>query len=368
MSYSKLTKIGYSLRDVTVVQAPIGKFQHRADVDPFVEICDRKVYPVFVSPMSSVTDEKNYRRWIENKLTPVVPRSIKQNVSFEDRIKIAEETFVSISLQETEELLNLNIQKKIYICIDIANGNMSSLYDSCKKLKEKFKSNIIIMTGNCANSKMYNYYAENGIDWMRVGIGIGSRCTTSCNTSIYTPPATLLDELNQMKMEWSKEHHGDIPTKIILDGGISNFDDIQKALALGADAVMSGNIFARAEEACGEVRYAYNVENYSNGESISVEEYNNLDVEKKKNYKPFRDYYGMSTKRPQNLVNGTATRTSEGISSPVPVEYSIAKWADNMESYLRSAMTYTNSQNIKEFQDNTEVIILGGSGDLCYRK
>ena len=368
MSYSKLTKIGYSLRDVTVVQAPIGKFQHRADVDPFVEICDRKVYPVFVSPMSSVTDEKNYRRWIENKLTPVVPRSIKQNVSFEDRIKIAEETFVSISLQETEELLNLNIQKKIYICIDIANGNMSSLYDSCKKLKEKFKSNIIIMTGNCANSKMYNYYAENGIDWMRVGIGIGSRCTTSCNTSIYTPPATLLDELNQMKMEWSKEHHGDIPTKIILDGGISNFDDIQKALALGADAVMSGNIFARAEEACGEVRYAYNVENYSNGESISVEEYNNLDVEKKKNYKPFRDYYGMSTKRAQNIVNGTATRTSEGISRPVPVEYSIAKWADNMESYLRSAMTYTNSQNIKEFQDNTEVIILGGSGDLCYRK
>jgi GMP reductase len=368
---SKLTKIGYSLYDVTVVQAPIGSIEHRADVDPFVEICERKVYPIFVSPMSSVTDEKNYKIWIEHKLTPVVPRSIKQNITFDDRIKMAEETFVSISLQEADDLLNFQInkiKKKIYICIDIANGNLESLYEKCKKLKQKFDSKISIMTGNCANSKIYTYYAENGIDWMRVGIGIGSRCTTSCNTSIYTPPATLLDELNQMKIEWSKEHHGDIPTKIILDGGISNFDDIQKALALGADAVMSENIFARAEEACGEVRYAYNVENYSNGESISVEEYNNLDVEKKKNYKPFRDYYGMSTKRAQNIVNGTATRTSEGISRPVPVEYSIAKWADNMESYLRSAMTYTNSQNIKEFQNNTEVIILGGSGDLCYRK
>ena len=79
---SKLTKIGYSLYDVTVVQAPLGSIEHRADVDPFVEICERKVYPIFVSPMSSVTDEKNYKIWIEHKLTPVVPRSIKQNITF----------------------------------------------------------------------------------------------------------------------------------------------------------------------------------------------------------------------------------------------------------------------------------------------
>ena len=368
---SKLTKIGYSLYDVTVVQAPLGSIEHRADVDPFVEICERKVYPIFVSPMSSVTDEKNYKIWIEHKLTPVVPRSIKQNITFDDRIKMAEETFVSISLQEADDLLNFQInkiKKKIYICIDIANGNLESLYEKCKKLKQKFDSKISIMTGNCANSKIYTYYAENGIDWMRVGIGIGSRCITSCNTSIYTPPATLLDELNQMKMNWAKEHNGEIPTKIILDGGIRNFDDIQKALALGADAVMSGNIFAKAEEACGEVKYAINIDNCIKGDCISIEEYNCLNDEKKGLFKPFRDYYGMSTKRAQNIVNGSATRTSEGISKPVTVEYPIAKWTDNMESYLRSAMTYTNSRNIKEFQENAEVIILGGSGDLCYRK
>jgi IMP dehydrogenase len=373
-SYSgyKLNKIGYSLKDVTVVQAPLGNYLHRADVNPFTHICEREVYPIFVSPMASVTDETNYKEWIKNKLTPVVPRSIRTNLSFKERIKIAEDTFVSISLQEAEEeLLKMDpkeIAKKIYICIDIANGNLQNLYHACKKLKKIFKENISIMTGNTANPKTYKYYADNGIEWMRVGIGLGSRCTTACNVSIYYPPATLLDELHREKLIYAKENNGKIPTKIILDGGITNFDEIQKALALGADAVMSGYIFAQAEEACGEIGYARSMDEFCKENYISKEEYDKLSEEEKKDLKPFRDYYGMSTKKAQHIVNGKATRTAEGISKPVSVLYPVSKWVDNMQSYMRSAMTYTNSGNLKEFQENTQLIILGGTGDYCYRK
>ena len=373
-SYSgyKLNKIGYSLKDVTVVQAPIGKYLHRGDVNPFTTICGREVYPIFVSPMASVTDETNYHEWIKNKLTPVVPRSVSQNLSFKERMKIAEETFVSISLQEAEkELLKMEIkedQKKLYVCIDIANGNLQNLYHVCKRLKKLFKQKISIMTGNTANPKTYKYYADNGIDWMRVGIGLGSRCTTACNVSIYYPPATLLDELHREKLLYAKENNGQIPCKIILDGGITNFDEIQKALALGADAVMSGYIFALAEEACGEIGYSKSIEEFSQDKYINKEEYEKLNEEEKKEMKPFRDYYGMSTKKAQRIVNGKATRTAEGIAKPVPVKYPIAKWADNMQSYMRSAMTYTNSGNLEEFKENTQVIILGGTGDFCYRK
>jgi len=368
----KLNKVGYSLKDVTVVQAPIGKYLHRADVNPYTKICDKEVYPIFVSPMASVTDEHNYKKWIENKLIPVIPRSVNQTLSFKERMKIAEETFVSISLQEAEnELLKTEIkedQKKIYICIDIANGNLQNLYQTCKRLKKMFKDKISIMTGNTANPKTYKYYADNGIEWMRVGIGLGSRCTTACNVSIYYPPATLLDELHREKLLYAKENNGQEPTKIILDGGITNFDEIQKALALGADAVMSGYIFALAEEACGEIGYSKTIEEFINDNFISKEEYEKLSEEEKKELKPFRDYYGMSTKKAQRIVNGKATRTAEGIAKPVPVKYPVAKWVDNMQSYLRSAMTYTNSGNLEEFKENTQVIILGGTGDYCYRK
>ena len=368
-----MTKIGYSLKDITVIQAPIGTYLHRADVNPFTKICEREgVYPIFVSPMASVTDEKNYHEWIKNKLTPVIPRSVKQNLDFNSRMKIAEETFVSISLQETEEeLLKREIkpdQKKIYMCIDIANGNLQNLYHVCKRLKKTFKDKICIMTGNVANPKTYKYYADNGIDWMRVGIGLGSRCITACNTSIYYPPATLLDELHREKLLYAKENNGKVPTKIILDGGITNFDDIMKALALGADAVMSGYLFALAEEACGEIGYAKNISEYSKGNYLTKEEYDKLNKEEKSEMKKFRDYYGMSTKKAQSIVNGKATKTSEGISKPVTVEYPVSKWVDNMQAYMRSAMSYTNSGNLKEFQENTQIIILGGSGDYCYRK
>ena len=369
----KLTKIGYSLKDVTVIQAPIGKYLHRADVNPFTKICERDgVYPIFVSPMASVTDEKNYKVWIQNGLTPVIPRSVRQNLDFKARMKLAEETFVSISLQEAEEeLLKMEItpnQRKIYICIDIANGNLQNLYHACKRLKKLFKDKICIMTGNVANPKTYKYYADNGIDWMRVGIGLGSRCITACNTSIYYPAATLLDELHREKMLYAKENNGNTPTKIILDGGITNFDEIIKAFALGADAVMSGYLFVVTEEACGEIGYSKDIKEYTKGNYLTKEEYDKLDNEQKKEYKRFRDYYGMSTKKAQSIVNGKATRTSEGISKPVNVEYSVAKWVDNMQAYLRSAMSYTNSGNLKEFQDNTQLIILGGTGDFCYRK
>ena len=369
----KLCKIGYSLKDVTVIQAPIGKYLHRADVNPFTNICGRDgVYPIFVSPMASVTDEKNYKVWIDNKLTPVIPRSVKQNIDFKSRMKLAEETFVSISLQEAEEeLLKMEVkpdQKKIYICIDIANGNLQNLYHACKKLKKLFKDKICIMTGNVANPKTYKYYADYGIDWMRVGIGLGSRCITACNTSIYYPPATLLDELHREKLLYAKENNGNAPTKIILDGGITNFDEIMKALALGADAVMSGYLFAIAEEACGEIGYAKNITEYGKGNYLEKEEYNKLGNDEKKEMKKFRDYYGMSTKKAQSIVNGRATKTSEGISKPVMIEYPVAKWVDNMQSYMRSAMSYTNSGNLDEFRENTQLIILGGSGDFCYRK
>ena len=94
------------------------------------------------------------------------------------------------------------------------------------------------------------------------------------------------------------------------------------------------------------------------------------DYLEKEGYKKFREYAGMSTKKMQELIsdNKCKLKTSEGIIKPVEVKYPVAKWVDNMQSYLRSCMTYTNSHTIKELRENAQVIILGGSGDVAYRK
>lgn len=196
-----------------------------------------------------------------------------------------------------------------------------------------------------------------------------SRCTSSANVGVHYPSATLLDDINEQRKAYAHSHNGNAPTKLILDGGVEWFDDIQKALCLGADAVMCGNIFARAEEACGDIYWAEDIE------SAEKEENRVYKKDMTGNFLPkysggcwFRDYYGMSTRRAQAETGCAEGRTAEGISKPVPVEYPVAKWVDNMQSYLRSCMTYSNSHTIKEMQENSQMIILGGSGDRAYRK
>ena len=375
----KLKTVGYELRDVAVMQAPVSFCNHRSDVNPFINVCDREVYPIFVSPMASVTDQNNYKTWIENKLTPVVPRSVQKSennpngLTFEERMELAKETFVSVSLKEAQvDLLSYLVpfagKEKYYICIDIAHGTLSELYDVCKLIKSEF-SNVEIMTGNVANPSAYSFYADAGIDWMRATIGSGSRCTSSANVSIHYGTATLLDQLNEERKAYAHSHNGNAPTKIIADGGIGWFDDIQKALALGADAVMAGKIFAECEEACGPIYYS---SCFNTATEIKIYPKNKNEIERwtSDGYKPFRDYYGMSSKRAQLQISDDKTKlkTSEGIDKPVEVKYPVAKWVDNMQSYLRSCMTYTNSHTIKELRENAQVIILGGSGDAAYRK
>ena len=397
----KLKTVGYELRDVAVMQAPVSFCNHRSDVNPFINVCDREVYPIFVSPMASVTDQNNYKTWIENKLTPVVPRSVQKSennpngLTFEERMEVSKETFVSVSLKEADEdlwhyLLKNSCSKKpediikggrsacnsiYYICIDIAHGTLSDLYTICKRIKGEFGDYVVLMTGNVANPAAYSFYADAGIDWMRATIGSGSRCTSSANVSIHYGTATLLDQLNEERKAYAHSHNGNAPTKIIVDGGIGWFDDIQKSLALGADAVMCGKIFAECEEACGEIFYARDLHTAENEEcrldTNYIDKFGRIVLEQeRREYKKFREYAGMSTKKMQELIsdNKCKLKTSEGIIKPVEVKYPVAKWVDNMQSYLRSCMTYTNSHTIKELRENAQVIILGGSGDAAYRK
>lgn len=377
---SKLKKVGYELCDINIIQAEISKINHRSDCDTMIEMCGRKVHPVIVAPMAAVTNADNYKVWLDNNFICVVPRT----VPFEKRLEICTETFCSFSLDEAEELLKVEylrmfLGKKFYVCVDIAQGTMRRMYDVCKKLK-LVHYGVVTMAGNVATPLAYKYYANARIDYMRLQIGSGSRCTTACNVGIHYPTATLIDDIITVKEKYHKDYYDyddryqDGPseplfdTKIIVDGGISNFDDIQKCLALGAFAVMNGSSFAKAEEACGEVRYLKDeYEDWDEG--LSYEDYEEI-IETCSAWierEPYREYYGMSTKRAQKECGNVCSKTSEGVVRPVKVEYPIAKWADNMKSFLASAMSYCDAKDIDEFRKNTELII-NLSGDKSYRK
>lgn len=373
-------KTGYSLKDVSIIPSMTSRVESRKEVDVLIDVCGKKRFPVIVAPMSSVVDLQSYKAFNDAGYACVIPRSVStvEGLSLKERLKYAEDNFVSVSLDEAESIANeeieIDVSKKTHICIDIAQGAMIRLINICVSLKDKYKSSIVIMSGNIANPETYSVYCQSGIDYVRVSIGTGKRCATTDITGIGMPMATLLDEINDIKSR--RIDNGLRYTKVIADGGIDDIKDINKALVLGADLVMSGYLFAKTEEACGDIMYA-NSENdvykgvywtYKEGDS-----YGSVHSTNDKHFlsffkKHFRNYYGMSTEKAQKEFGKTKIKPSEGIEKIVSVDYTLKTLTNKIEASLRSCMSYLDALTIPEMSENGQVIIMGGSSLEALKK
>ena len=65
----------------------------------------------------------------------------------------------------------------------------------------------------------------------------------------------------------------------------------------------------------------------------------------------------MASADGQKAIDGEKKKTAEGITKYLPVKYTLAGWVENMISYLRSAMSYTNCKTLKEFIGTPELIV-----------
>lgn len=183
---------GYSYNDLTLVPAEISNISSRSECNPFTS---DTWLPIFTAPMASVVGVDNLDKFINNGIIPILPR----NINFETRkLHLKDQTWVALSLKEFKELFIDNAEQMAddfrtayFVVVDIANGHMKSLYDSCVIAKcnaAKFGYKLTIMTGNIANSKTYEWicrYAiyndkdknrKCAIDYIRVGIGGGCGC------------------------------------------------------------------------------------------------------------------------------------------------------------------------------------------------
>lgn len=366
-----------SFNDICLVPSVISDIEHRSECSPYL---DNGMLSLFTAPMSSVINENNWEIFKDNKINTIIPRSVNINV----RLELAKHTFIAVSLSEFEEYFINNwlfSSCTQFVCIDIANGHMKKLLDLCKQAKEKYGSSLQIMAGNIANPDTYYEYAKAGIDYIRCGIGGGSCCTTAANTSCTFPMVSLIKEISYIKNDILNGYKGDFETyksvpKIVADGGFNNFDQIIKALAIGADYVMLGKIFAMSEEACGEVVYKeqfiptkLDLSTLPEDDRKLYEESGLDEAYITKTIKtPFRKYYGMSTKKAQAEFGNETLKTAEGIETLVSIEYTLSGWCDNFISYLRSAMSYCNSRTLDEFKKNARIEQISANSFQAYYK
>ena len=270
--------VKYSLDDVCIMPAKNSFISHRSMADiwhktaiPHFE--DGKTLPLFTAPMDSVVSLDSLEFWEKNKIIPIVPRT----VSIEERIEsVRQQRWTAFGLSEFNDLFcNLgSVERSIlvkgvedyYVLIDIANGNMERLMNSIKSAVNASVHNngnpyhLHIMAGNIANPETYGLLSECGVEYVRCSIGTGNVCLTSSNTGVHYPMASLLDEINEIK---KKRESWDLKcAKVIADGGIRNYSDIIKSLALGADYVMVGTLFGSFFESPSELIYEFGSSHY----------------------------------------------------------------------------------------------------------
>ena len=423
------TNVGYGYNDLCLVPRQVSDIKSRSECNPFYT---NQKLPIFASPMSAVVNVENYKLWEKNNITPILPRNIDYNIRY-DYLK--EGKWVALSLAEFEDIFIKNddffeeVSIIPHVLIDVANGHMKHLIDICKQVKHCWGDNIVLMAGNIANPQTYREYCEAGIDYVRCSIGSGSCCTTASNTSVHYPIASLIDEINTIKS--NRISNNQFTTKVIADGGIRNFSDVVKALALGADYVMVGGLFSSFIESAGKIVDGNcfinldNIDKYERDIKIINQEFDNdyllnkiiikgpLSVNDKYDiydncdgvetfkvllgnnliqyfyifdiynhnlheaikrsivdlYKFKKQMYGMSTKTAQRLIKSDVPlKTAEGIEKTIDVKYTMKQWTENMIDYLKSAMSYCGSRTLIDFIGKQELIVQSSSEIFAVNK
>lgn len=186
-------------------------------------------------------------------------------------------------------------------------------------------------------------------------------CITASNTGVYYGYASLISETYKIKKKL--EQIGECTPMIIADGGIRNYSDVLKALALGSDYVMIGGLFSQLVESAAPTFY-YDKE--GSMYEISPFEYKIKEIEGKfivdNEYTVdnlHKVFYGMASKRGQEDIQGKKTKTSEGIEKVFDCTTNLSKWSENMAAYMKSAMSYTNCLYIEDFNpENVDCVIM----------
>jgi IMP dehydrogenase len=174
--------------------------------------------------------------------------------------------------------------------------------------------NVPVIVGGCASYSTALHLMRTGAVGVLVGVGPGRICTTRGVIGVGVPQATAVSDAAAARMRHYLETGEYV--NVIADGGMRTGGEIAKAITCGADAVMLGSAFARAEEA------------------------------------PGRGYsWGMATFHP-TLPRGTriSTRTTGSLEEILVGPARENDGTLNLMGALRTSMATTGYQNIKEFQ------------------
>jgi IMP dehydrogenase len=113
-----------------------------------------------------------------------------------------------------------------------------------------YELDVPVIVGGCATYQAALHLMRTGAAGVLVGFGGGAAHTTRSVLGVAVPMATAVADVAAARRDYLDESGGRY-VHVIADGSVGRSGDVAKAIACGADALMVGSPFARAEEAPG---------------------------------------------------------------------------------------------------------------------
>jgi IMP dehydrogenase len=218
--------------------------------------------------------------------------------------------------------------------VDSAHGHSKGVLDAVAAYKGRFGDEVEVIGGNVATYDGAHALIQAGADAVKVGIGPGSICTTRVVAGVGVPQLTaVLDAARAARS-------AGIP--VIADGGIKFSGDIVKALAVGAQTVMIGSLFAGTDEAPGEM-VLYQGRSYKMYRGMG-----SMGAMQRGN--------GAKDRYFQGSVTEDAKLVPEGIEGQVPYRGSLAFNIHQLLGGLRGGMGYVGAANVDDLQRKAKFV------------
>jgi IMP dehydrogenase len=224
------------------------------------------------------------------------------------------------------------------LVVDTAHGHSRGVLAMVRRIKEAYE--VEVVAGNIATGDAAEALIDAGADAVKVGVGPGATCTTRVVAGVGVPQVTAIFDTAE-----AASRHG-VP--VVADGGLTSSGDVAKAVAAGADTVMTGSMLAGTDEAPGDVILAH-------GERFKVYRgMGSLGAMKARSFSKDRYFQGD--------VEDVDKLVPEGIEGRVPYKGPLAPIVFQLVGGLRQAMGYCGAATIDEMKQHARFVRITGAG------